>query len=199
MPVKRTSKNRKSPNSKSQKRMRGGVGAADHAISVFGGPGAQHAVAGSNVIAMKDVDAVVLAPKTTGGKKGRKQRGGKPMLNADGTPMLDMNGTPMDDGEVEATIVEAPAAAPTETSVPDAMKEENVEAAVSEEPVAIVTSTETPAVVQTTEVPKSMGGGILTEVAVPAVLLYANQTFRPKSRKMLKKGGKKARSSKNRK
>lgn len=49
-------------------KLTGGNGAAEHGVNVFGGPGQQHAVEGSNVIAMKIVGGK--------GKKTRKNKGG---------------------------------------------------------------------------------------------------------------------------
>jgi hypothetical protein len=67
-------------------------------------------------------------------------------------------------------------------------KEQNVDEALTQEPVAIIPVGD--AIAQTTETPdgRIVGGSILTEVAVPAILLYANQTFKPKSRKFMPKG-----------
>jgi hypothetical protein len=203
MPVlkRRSSKNKKVYKSKSLKRIRGGFSAAEHAIATFGGPGQQSAAAGSNVIAMKDVDVVALAPKTTGGK-GKKFRGG----------VEDASGSVIDATTAAAAAATglasafssiltpaptpAPEAAPEpETTITDVEKEHNVDEALTQEPVAIIPMGD--AVAQTTETPvdgTTIGGSILTEVAVPAILLYANQTFKPKSRKFIPKG-KKARFS----
>ena len=56
--------------------MKGGVGAADHAIATFGGIGQQTAVAGSNVIAMNS--GVQVAPVDATPMKGgnRAKKGG---------------------------------------------------------------------------------------------------------------------------
>jgi hypothetical protein len=64
------------------KPMTGGAGAADYAISVYGNTDAQHAVPGSNVIAMNNPDAPVVAPVTGG------NRGGRGMLTDMAVPAL---------------------------------------------------------------------------------------------------------------
>jgi hypothetical protein len=64
------------------KPMTGGSGAADYAISVYGNGDAQQAVAGSNVIAMNNPNAVVVAPVTGG------NRGGRGMLTDMAVPAL---------------------------------------------------------------------------------------------------------------
>jgi hypothetical protein len=207
MPVlkRRSSKNKKSYKSKSLRRIRGGFSAAEHAIATFGGPGQQSAAAGSNVIAMKDVDIVALAPKTTGGK-GKKFRGGA-------TGATDASGSVINPATAAAAAATGlasafssminpapvPEAAPSvetahETTVTDVEKEQNVDDALTQEPVAVIPTGD--AVVSTTEIPQDhmdgmgnsiTGGSILTEVAVPAILLYANQTIKPKSRKFMPK------------
>ena len=58
--------------SQTLKKMKGGLGAAEHAIQVYGPSHAQHAVSGSNVIAMNEVKGGklnVLMPAVVGGAK----------------------------------------------------------------------------------------------------------------------------------
>lgn len=61
----------------------GGAGAADYAIGVYGNGDAQHAVAGSNVIAMNNPDAAAAPAAVTGGN-----RGGRGMLTDMAVPAL---------------------------------------------------------------------------------------------------------------
>ena len=119
---------------KLQKRQRGGNGAADHVIGVVGGIGQQTAVAGSNVIAMKDLNAPAVVAETKGGA------------------LVALNPATID------TVVPVKGGA----SLPLA-----------------------PAPVT--------GGGVLQDIAVPAVLLMANSAF--KGRKSLSKRLFKRRSS----
>lgn len=60
--------------SKTNKRqMKGGDGAADHAIKVFGAAGAQHSAIGSNVIAMKEIVGGKLPDLSPAPVKGGKK------------------------------------------------------------------------------------------------------------------------------
>lgn len=65
--------------------MTGGAGAADWAISVFGNTDSQQAVAGSNVIEMKNPEAV--APPVAAEVKGGR-RGGRGVLTDVAVPAL---------------------------------------------------------------------------------------------------------------
>jgi hypothetical protein len=65
--------------------MTGGAGAADWAISVFGNTDSQQAVAGSNVIEMKNPEAV--APPVVAEVKGGR-RGGRGVLTDVAVPAL---------------------------------------------------------------------------------------------------------------
>jgi hypothetical protein len=67
--------------------MSGGAGAADWAISVFGNTDSQQAVAGSNVIEMKNPEAVVL-PADAVVKGGNNKRGGRGVLTDVAVPAL---------------------------------------------------------------------------------------------------------------
>ena len=99
--------------------IKGGSGAADYAISVFGNTDAQHAVAGSNVIQMQNPEATAV-PVVTGGNNNRNNNNNQNNNNQIG------------------------------------------------------------------------GQGILTDVAVPALLLYANNTLKRKSFKKLRKSMRKS-------
>jgi hypothetical protein len=126
----------KSKNFRRSKKQRGGTGAADHVIGVVGGIGQQTALAGTNVIAMKDLSTPPLVAETKGG----------------------------------ALIPLTPA---TIDSVP-------------------VAPVKGGALIPLTPAPVT-GGGVLQDVAVPAVLLMANSAF--KGRKSLSKRLFKRRSS----
>jgi hypothetical protein len=67
--------------------MSGGAGAADWAISVFGNTDSQQAVAGSNVIEMKNPEAVAL-PADAVVKGGNNKRGGRGVLTDVAVPAL---------------------------------------------------------------------------------------------------------------
>lgn len=67
--------------------MSGGAGAADWAISVFGNTDSQQAVAGSNVIEMKNPEAVAL-PADAAVKGGNNKRGGRGVLTDVAVPAL---------------------------------------------------------------------------------------------------------------
>jgi hypothetical protein len=69
--------------------MSGGAGAADWAISVFGNTDSQQAVAGSNVIEMKNPEAVAVpvAADVKGGNNNSK-RGGRGVLTDVAVPAL---------------------------------------------------------------------------------------------------------------
>jgi hypothetical protein len=67
--------------------MSGGAGAADWAISVFGNTDSQQAVAGSNVIEMKNPEAVAL-PADAGVKGGDNKKGGRGVLTDVAVPAL---------------------------------------------------------------------------------------------------------------
>jgi hypothetical protein len=131
--------------SRSMKKMKGGVGAADHAIQVFGDAGAQHAAPGGNVIAMNEVKGgskmVSLMPAVVGGGKNK-------------------GGNVLTDIAVPATLLVA------NQSI------ENKE--------------------------KTEGGNILSDIALPATLVFANQTFGKKESVNKSKSYKKNRSMKNR-
>ena len=101
--------------------IKGGSGAADYAIGVFGNTDAQHAVAGSNVIQMQNPEATAV-PVVTGGNNNRNNNNNNNQIG---------------------------------------------------------------------------GQGILTDVAVPALLLYANNTFKRKSFKKLRKSIRKRKSKRN--
>ncbi len=103
--------------------IKGGSGAADYAIGVFGNTDAQHAVDGSNVIQMQNPAATAAAP-VTGGNNNRNNNNNQNNNNNN-----------------------------------------------------------------------QIGGqGILTDVAVPALLLYANNTFKRKNSKKLRKSMRKRKS-----
>ena len=123
----------KSKQFRRSQKQQGGAGAADHVIGVVGGIGQQTALAGSNVIAMKDLTAPTLVAETKGG----------------------------------ALVALTPATIATEQVKGGASL-----------PLA-------PAPVT--------GGGVLQDIAVPAVLLMANSAF--KGRKSLSKRLFKRRSS----
>ena len=57
----------KSKQFRRSRKQQGGAGAADHVIGVVGGIGQQTALAGSNVIAMKDLTTPTLVAETKGG------------------------------------------------------------------------------------------------------------------------------------
>ena len=97
--------------------IKGGSGAADYAIGVFGNTDAQHSVDGSNVIRMQNPEAAAVVPVVTGGNNNRNNNNNQ-------------NG----------------------------------------------------------------GQGILTDVAVPALLLYANNTFKRKNSKKFRKSMRKSKS-----
>jgi hypothetical protein len=61
----------------------GGSGAAEYAIGVYGNSDAQHAVAGSNVIAMSNPNSAPIVAPVTGGN-----RGGRGMLTDMAVPAL---------------------------------------------------------------------------------------------------------------
>lgn len=107
----------------------GGSGAAEHVIGVVGGIGQQTAVAGTNVIAMKDLSTPPVVAQTTGG----------------------------------ALVALTPATIETP---------------------ATVTPVKGGALLPLTPAPVN-GGGVLQDVAVPAVLLMANSAF--KGRKSVSK------------
>jgi hypothetical protein len=67
--------------------MSGGAGAADWAISVFGNTDSQQAVAGSNVIEMKNPEAVV-PPADVVVKGGDNKKGGRGVLTDVAVPAL---------------------------------------------------------------------------------------------------------------
>jgi hypothetical protein len=58
---------KKNGSSKRRRVVKGGSGSADWAVAAFGGPGQQHAQAGSNVIAVRDVSAPVVVAGQAGG------------------------------------------------------------------------------------------------------------------------------------
>ncbi len=64
--------------------MSGGAGAADWAVSVFGNTDSQQAVAGSNVIEMKNPEAPVVAEV----KGGDNKKGGRGILTDVAVPAL---------------------------------------------------------------------------------------------------------------
>jgi hypothetical protein len=76
--------------------MSGGAGAADWAVSVFGSTDSQHAVAGSNVIEMKNPEAVAVpvAADVKGGNnnnnnnRNNSRRGGRGVLTDVAVPAL---------------------------------------------------------------------------------------------------------------
>jgi|688.fasta_scaffold86353_5 hypothetical protein len=68
--------------------MSGGAGAADWAISVFGNTDSQQAVAGSNVIEMKNPEAVAVPSADAGVKGGDNKKGGRGVLTDVAVPAL---------------------------------------------------------------------------------------------------------------
>ena len=103
----------------------GGAGAAEHAISTFGGIGEQKALAGSNVIAMK------------GGRKGKSFFGSKRRGGGRKTGKL-FFGSKRRGGTRKCSVKSSE---------------------------------------------KKKGGEIITELAVPALLLLANNAYKPKPKK----------------
>jgi hypothetical protein len=109
--------------SQKQQKQRGGVGASDHVIGVVGGIGQQTALAGSNVIAMKDLTVPTLVAETKGGA------------------LVALSPATIDQTSLPVAPIKGGAALPL-----------------------------TPSPVN--------GGGVLQEIAVPAVLLMANSAFK---------------------
>ena len=119
--------------------IKGGSGAADYAISVFGNTDAQHAVAGSNVIQMQNPEATAV-PVVTGGNNNRNNNNNQNNNNNNNNNQNNNNNNNNNQNNNN-----------------------------------------------------QIGGqGILTDVAVPALLLYANNTLKRKSFKKLRKSMRKS-------
>jgi len=114
--------------------IKGGSGAAEYAISVYGNTDAQQAVAGSNVIQMQNPEAQAL-PVVTGGNNNRNNNNNSNNNNNNNNNNNSSNNN--NNNQIG-------------------------------------------------------GQGILTDVAVPALLLYANNTFKRKNLKKLRKSMRKS-------
>jgi len=137
--------------------MGGDSGATQHAINTYGGIGAQHAVSATDhTIAMNHTGGMVAVPAviTGGGHLAPAEYGGNPIIPK-------MNG-----GDGEATM------SPSESmshagSMPHMT------------PMSTMPSmTPTPTPTTTGGDNSKIGGGIITDIAVPAVLLYARDSIR---------------------
>jgi hypothetical protein len=115
--------------------IKGGSGAADYAISVFGNTDAQQAVAGSNVIQMQNPEAQVVP--VTGGNNNRNNNNNNNNNSNNNNNNNSNNNNSNNNNQIG-------------------------------------------------------GQGILTDVAVPALLLYANNTFKRKNLKKLRKSMRKS-------
>lgn len=162
---------------RSQKQQQGGAGAADWALKVYGPAGQQHAVAGTNVIA---TNAVMRGGRQPGDEP-------KPLTKSEIVELgnastgsdvaANQNDSAASTGsDVAVTVTEEPVAEELVAEEPVA------EEPVPEEPVAEVAATDASGNVVT-------GGKVdLTSIAVPAVLIAANQLYvRRRGRKTAKK------------
>jgi hypothetical protein len=122
--------------------IKGGSGAAEYAISVYGNTDAQQAVAGSNVIQMQNPEAQAL-PVVTGGNNNRNNNNNNNSSNNNNNSSNNNNNNNNNNSSNNNN--------------------------------------------------NQIGGqGILTDVAVPALLLYANNTFKRKNLKKLRKSMRKS-------
>ena len=125
--------------------IKGGSGAAEYAISVYGNTDAQQAVAGSNVIQMQNPEAQAL-PVVTGGNNNRNNNNNNNSSNNNNNSSNNNNNNNNNNNSSNNNN-------------------------------------------------NQIGGqGILTDVAVPALLLYANNTFKRKNLKKLRKSIRKRKS-----
>ena len=115
--------------------IKGGSGAAEYAISVYGNTDAQQAVAGSNVIQMQNPEAQVVP--VTGGNNNRNNNNNNNNNSNNNNNNNSNNNNSNNNNQIG-------------------------------------------------------GQGILTDVAVPALLLYANNTFKRKNLKKLRKSMRKS-------
>ena len=135
--------------------IKGGSGAAEYAISVYGNTDAQQAVAGSNVIQMQNPEAQVV-PVVTGGNNNRNNN------NNNNNNSNSNNNSSNNNNNSNSNNNSS-----NNNNNNDYSNNNN----------------------------NQIGGqGILTDVAVPALLLYANNTFKRKNLKKLRKSIRKRKS-----
>jgi hypothetical protein len=134
--------------------IKGGSGAAEYAISVYGNTDAQQAVAGSNVIQMQNPEAQAL-PVVTGGNNNRNNNNNNNSSNNNNGGNNNRNNNNNNNSSNNNN----------NNNNNNSSNNNN----------------------------NQIGGqGILTDVAVPALLLYANNTFKRKNLKKLRKSMRKS-------